>query len=103
MNGAVSKIRRLRNLKSYAHAGREPPLYYYRDRDGVEIDLIRKPTGFCTRLKSRKPPRPDPDIVRGFKALDHSPLKRGAGAVVCMASDIGAIELPDPDRPCLAI
>lgn len=104
MNGAVFENYVVCEiLKSYAHAGREPPLYYYRDRDGVEIDLILEADGVLYPIEIKKTATPRPDIVRGFKALDHSPLKRGAGAVVCMASDIGAIDSQTLIVPAWAI
>ena len=32
-------------LKSYHNAGKQPPVYYYRDTDGKEIDLILEYNG----------------------------------------------------------
>ena len=44
-------------IKSYLNSGRQAPLYYYRDKDKLEIDLLIVVDGTLIRWKSRKPPR----------------------------------------------
>ncbi|WP_425058530.1 hypothetical protein SCACP_31870 [Sporomusa carbonis] len=45
-------------VKSYCNAGKRPPLYYYRDKDQREIDLIvsGNNTSFPNRNKEKRKP-----------------------------------------------
>ena len=86
-NYAVSEI-----MKSYQSAGREPYLYYYRDRDAKEIDVIIEGDGKLCPIEIKKTALPDKRIVRTFGVLDKAPLKTGVGAVLCMAEQLGAFD-----------
>lgn len=93
MNGAllenftVSEI-----IKGYQNAGLEPYLYFYRDRDAKEIDLIIERDGRLCPLEIKKTATPDKRMIRAFGVIDQSPLRRGTGAVLCMASQFGAFD-----------
>jgi predicted AAA+ superfamily ATPase len=93
MNGAllenyvVAEIR-----KSYENAAREPFLYYYRDRDGKEIDLILEGDGALYPLEIKKTALPDRRLTHVFGVLDKSPLRRGTGAVLCLAENLSAFD-----------
>lgn len=93
MNGAllenftVSEI-----MKSYQNAGREPYLYFYRDRDAREIDLILEGDGKLCPLEIKKTAAPDQRLTRVFNVIDKSPLQRGTGAVLCMAEKLSAFD-----------
>ena len=86
-NYAVSEI-----MKSYQSAGREPYLYYYRDRDAKEIDVIIEGDGMLCPLEIKKTAMPDKRIVKNFRVIDKAPLKRGKGAVLCMAESLSAFD-----------
>jgi len=46
MNGALFETFVISEImKSYYNAGRRPPVYFYRDRDGNEIDLLIEENG----------------------------------------------------------
>ncbi|MDR1158929.1 MAG: ATP-binding protein [Oscillospiraceae bacterium] len=93
MNGAllenyvVSEI-----VKSYQNNALEPRLYYYRDRDAKEIDLLLESDGQLYPMEIKKTASPDKRLTRVFGAIDKSPLRRGAGAVLCMAEQLGAFD-----------
>lgn len=93
MNGAllenftVSEI-----MKSYQNAGLEPYLYFYRDRDAKEIDVIMEGDGKLCPLEIKKTATPDKRIIRAFGVIDKSPLQVGTGAVLCMAEQFGAFD-----------
>ncbi len=93
MNGAllenytVSEI-----MKSYKNAGLEPYLYFYRDRDSKEIDMILEGDGMLCPLEIKKTATPDKRIVKTFEVINKSPLKIGTGAVLCMADTFGAFD-----------
>jgi hypothetical protein len=71
-------------LKSYWHAGRRAPFYYYRDRDQREIDLLIAQDGIAYPLEFKKTSSPSRDDVRHFGALERLGLPVGPGGVVCL-------------------
>jgi uncharacterized protein len=85
-NYVVSEI-----IKSYYNSGKEAFIYYYRDRDAKEIDLILESDGQLFPIEIKKSASPASQITRVFKVLDKAPLIRGTGAIICMASSIGAL------------
>ena len=93
MNGAllenfvISEI-----IKGYQNAGLEPYVYFYRDRDTKEIDVIMERDGKLYPLEIKKTAIPDKRIVKNFKVIDKSPLQLGTGAVLCMAEQFGAFD-----------
>lgn len=93
MNGAllenytVSEI-----MKSYQGAGVEPYLYYYRDRDAKEIDVIIEGDGKLCPIEIKKTAMPDKRIVRTFGVIDKAPIQIGTGAVLCLAEQLGAFD-----------
>ena len=93
MNGAllenyvVSEI-----IKSYQNNALEPFLYYYRDRDAKEIDLLIEGDGKLCPIEIKKTANPERKITRVFDVIGKSPLQRGTGAVICMAERIGAFD-----------
>lgn len=86
-NFAVSEI-----MKGYQNAGLEPYLYFYRDRDAKEIDVILEGDGKLCPLEIKKTAMPDKRLTRIFGVIDKSPLCLGTGAVLCMAEKFSAID-----------
>ena len=86
-NYTVSEI-----MKSYQNAGREPFLYFYRDRDAKEIDVLLEGDGKLCPLEIKKTATPDKRLTRVFSVIDRSPLQRGTGAVLCMADNFSAFD-----------
>jgi predicted AAA+ superfamily ATPase len=72
-------------IKSYQNAGvLDLPLYFYRDRDGVEIDLLIENNGVLHPIEIKKHADPTVADIKQFTVLDRlSHIKRGAGGVVC--------------------
>ena len=96
MNGALLENYTVSEIvKSYQSAGQEPYLYYYRDRDAKEIDVIIEGDGKLCPLEIKKTALPDKRIVKTFGVLDKSPLEIGTGAVLCMAEQLGAFDKND--------
>lgn len=73
-------------LKSYANAGvLDPPLYFYRDKEQNEIDLLLHRDGTLYPVEIKKNADPHRDDVKAFAVLDKLPgIKRGPGAVLCL-------------------
>lgn len=86
-NFAVSEI-----LKGYQNAGIEPYLYFYRDRDAKEIDVVIEGDGKLCPLEIKKTAAPDKRIVRTFGVLEKSEMEIGTGAVLCMSEKLGAFD-----------
>lgn len=86
--------------KSYLNAGKEPPIFYYRDRDQKEIDLLLYQNGVLSPIEIKKAASPGKTAIKHFKVLE--PVTRaeafggleslkveiGTGSVVCMANDL---------------
>ena len=86
-NFTVSEI-----IKSYYNSGREPFVYYYRDKDTKEIDLIIESNGTLFPIEIKKAATPDVRLTRAFNVIDKSPLKRGTGAILCTAEKFSAFD-----------
>ena len=92
--------------KSYLNAGKEPPIYYYRDKEKREIDLLLYENGTLYPIEVKKSASPGKEAVKHFKVLEPvTEPKRfgeleqykteiGNGVVICMANDL----LPADDR-----
>ena len=86
--------------KSYLNAGKEPPVFYYRDKDQKEIDLLLYQNGALFPVEVKKAASPGKAAVKNFHVLD--PVSKaekfegleslkteiGTGSVVCMANDL---------------
>lgn len=73
-------------IKSYYNKGvLEPPLYFYRDRDMNEIDLLIEENGTLHPIEMKKHADPQKRDVQAFAVLDRMPgIERGSGGVVCL-------------------
>ena len=85
--------------KSYLNAGKEPPIFYYRDKDQKEIDLLLYQDGTLSPIEIKKSASPkaaarnfhvlDPvQEPQKFGGLDELKVTIGAGNVICMANDL---------------
>ncbi len=85
-NFVVSEV-----YKSFLNTGVEPPLYYYRDHDAKEIDLIIEENGVLHPIEIKKTASPNLGMIRSFKTLDKGSMPVGRGAIVCAAQMFGAL------------
>ena len=86
--------------KSYLNAGKEPPIFYYRDKDKKEIDLLLYQNGILSPIEIKKSASPGKAAIKNFKVLEpvtaepaHAGLESlkveiGTGSVICMANDL---------------
>lgn len=75
-------------MKSWWHRGKTPQVYYYRDKDGKEIDLVFLQDRRFHPVEIKKSATPQRDWVRPFSALDRLGLDRGEGGVVCLCREM---------------
>jgi predicted AAA+ superfamily ATPase len=73
-------------LKSYYNAGvLEPSLYYYRDKDGKEVDILIEQDGILYPVEIKKTSNPGKEHIENFLALEKiKGVTVGAGGVICM-------------------
>jgi predicted AAA+ superfamily ATPase len=74
-------------LKSFQNAGvLEPPLYFYRDRDKNEIDLLIENNGVLYPIEIKQSSTPAPATTSAFEVLSQQRVvKIAKGCVVCLA------------------
>ena len=75
-------------LKSWWHRMQTPELYYYRDKDGREIDFLLLNDGNFYPIEAKRSATPQRDWVRSFSSLERFSPKVGEGGVVCLCSQI---------------
>ena len=90
--------------KSYLNAGKEPPIFYYRDKDQKEIDLLLYQNGVLSPIEIKKAASPGKTAVKNFRVLapvsknetsndlESLKIEIGTGSVVCMANDLLPID-----------
>lgn len=86
--------------KSYLNAGKEPPIYYYRDKDQKEIDLLLYQNGTACPIEVKKAASPGKAAIKNFDVLkpietpekfgmmEELKVNIGSGSVVCMGNDL---------------
>lgn len=93
MNGAVlENYVTAEIVKSYLNCGKEPYLYYYRDKDAREIDIVLEHDGVLNPVEIKKTSNPGTELVKVFELLDKASAARSKGAVICMKPELGAVD-----------
>lgn len=94
-NYIVSEI-----MKSYYYNGLTPYIYYYRDRDDKEIDLIIEKDGLIHPIEIKKTGNPEKRMMQAFTVLNKAGIKQGTGALICLAGQLGAFDETHLIVPC---
>lgn len=93
MNGAILENYVVAEIvKTYLNCGKEPYLYYYRDKDAREIDLVLEHDGVLNPMDIKKTANPGAELIKVFDLLDRSSTPRSKGAVICMKPGLSAID-----------
>ncbi|MDE7253797.1 MAG: ATP-binding protein [Acetatifactor sp.] len=79
---AVSEI-----VKNYYNAGKRPDLYYYRDIDGKEIDLLFVEGDRIYPVEIKKAKMPD-HADKNFSVLNKLKMDVQPGVILCMADEM---------------
>jgi hypothetical protein len=88
MRGAVFETHVVAEvLKSWWHRALEPPMYFYRDRDGREIDLLFDVDGRLWPVEIKHAATVRREWAAPFAALERLDKPVAAGAVVCLAPE----------------
>ncbi|MGB4508727.1 MAG: ATP-binding protein [Syntrophomonadaceae bacterium] len=75
-------------IKSYLNQGKRPPLYFYRDKDQKEIDLIIHENDILYPIEIKKTSNPSREAVKHFRVLEKTGPKVGTGSVICLSSQL---------------
>lgn len=77
-------------IKSYYNKGiLDPPIYFYRDKDMNEIDLIIEDGGVLYPLEIKKHADPQKKDMDAFLLIDKIPgVKRGQGGEICLYDNL---------------
>ena len=82
-------------LKSYVNAGKEADLYYLRDGNHREIDLLIYQDNTLYPLEIKLHSEPSPSDIKHFAMLEIiKNIKIGEGGVICTANEL----LPISDK-----
>lgn len=93
LNGAILENYVVSEIaKSYWNSGREPYMYYYRDKDAREIDIVLEHDGITNPIEIKKTSNPGTELTKVFALLDKASVPRGKGAIVCMKPKVGVID-----------
>ena len=93
MNGAILENYVVAEIrKTYLNCGKEPYMYYYRDKDAKEIDIVLEHDGILNPIEIKKTSNPGTELTKVFGVLDKVSTPRSKGAVVCMKPALGAID-----------
>jgi hypothetical protein len=72
-------------IKSYVHNARTPNIYYYRDKDKKEIDILVEQNNKLYPIEIKKSANPDKNMLKHFSVIPEDKLAEGA--VVCLCKE----------------
>lgn len=87
-------------LKNYAYASTKANLYYYRDSNAKEIDLVVGKNNELHPLEIKKSANPDCREIKKFFLLDKTNLQRSYGGLICMSEEVVPIDEKNWYIPC---
>lgn len=81
-------------IKSFANHGKDARkhLYYYRDTNQKEIDLLINYNNTIYPIEIKKSANPGKGVIKNFEVANNFETKKGNGIVLCMAKDIIAYD-----------
>lgn len=86
-NYVVSEI-----MKTYHNNAKECLMWYYRDTNSNEIDLVLESDGMLHPIEIKRTASPGTELIRPFKLLDKASVPRGKGAIICMKEKLSAVD-----------
>lgn len=85
-NYVVSEIR-----KTYFNNAKDCLMWYYRDKDSNEIDMVMESDGELHPLEIKRSVNPPSELISAFAVLDKGSVPRGKGAIICMRHELSAV------------
>ena len=78
-------------LKTYQNNAKECLLWYYRDKEMHEIDMIIESDGMLHPLEVKRSVNPGNELIGAFDILNKGSVPKGKGALLCMRPSLSAI------------
>ena len=75
-------------IKSYYNCGKRPPVFYYRDTDQKEIDLVLEANNTLFPFEIKKSASPDRNVIQRFDILRGTQKQIGTGGIICMTDSV---------------
>ena len=72
-------------IKSWWHNGKRAPIYYYRDKDAKEIDLLIHQNGTLYPVEIKKTAIPGKEAICHFEVLQTLKQSIGQGCIISLA------------------
>ena len=66
-------------------------LWYYRDSNSNEIDMVIESDGKLHPLEIKRSINPGSELLNAFNLLDKASVPRGNGAILCMRPKLSAL------------
>ncbi len=79
-------------IKSYVNNGLQAKIYYIRDSNQKEIDLLILDNNILYPIEIKKSSNPGKKAIKHFNILDSTTMQIGEGGVICMISSIISID-----------
>lgn len=81
-------------IKSFVNHGKDARkhLYYYRDSNQKEIDLLINYNNIIYPVEIKKSANPGKDAIKNFDVVDNFEAEKGNGIVLCKTKDIIAYD-----------
>ena len=78
--------------KSYMNSGISQELYYYRDTDQNEVDLVLVKDGVLSCLEIKTGQNFNLSATKAFKKLDKTKLSKGNNAIICTTDKVSLLD-----------
>ena len=78
-------------LKTYHNQAKECLIWYYRDKESREIDILLENDGVLNPIEIKRSVNPGNERIRAFEILDQGTVPRGKGVLFCMRPTLSAI------------
>ena len=93
INGAILENYIVAEIKkSYMNSGKELYMYYFRDKQQHEIDIILESNGLLHPIEIKKSSNPTLSMTKSFDVLKKAEIKLGQGAIICMKEKLSALD-----------
>lgn len=78
-------------IKSYLHQGRTPRVYFYRDKEKREVDLLIEENGMLWPIEIKKTGSIQNSGFKGFDVLQNLNMPIGHGGLICFVNSLVSI------------
>lgn len=75
-------------LKSYWYSGEYPNIYFYRDKEKKEIDLLIEQNGKLYPIEIKRTASPKESDIKNFNTLKAKDIPMGKGAIICFYENL---------------